>query len=151
MKAGEELAPDVPVVESPHRRVPPSGPPDRHTRSDRDRLRNESVVSQSRLEAHRGAGNEPVRRQERVRTGLLERRSQGVQAAPQLVEAPPSYPAGELPPDVIRIDIPRQQETRFEEGLVAHEVEQLLEFHPFNLPKMASCRNESLASQPAPP
>ena len=113
-------------------------------RGHRDGLRNEGVLSQSRLEAHVGAGNEPVRHQERVRADLLERWRQTVEATPELMETPPSHPARELPADIARIDVPRQQESRCEDGLVAHEVEQLLESHLVNLPKMASYRNENV-------
>jgi len=73
-----------------------------------------------------------------MREDLLERRSQRVEAAPELMEAARADPAGELTAYIARINLPRQQQTRFEDRLVADHFEKLLEFHLGNLPKMAN-------------
>jgi hypothetical protein len=78
-----------------------------------------------------------------MREDLLEGRSQSVEAPPELMEVARPDPAGELTAYIARINLPRQQQTRFEDWLVADDFEKLLEFHLDNLPKMANWRNES--------
>lgn len=54
-------------------------------------------------------------------------------------------PAGELAPDIGRIDISCEEETGFEDGLLPHNLQEMVELHGSKMPRMASYCNESSA------
>jgi hypothetical protein len=85
-----------------------------------------------------------------MRNDLLVRWSQSIEAAAELKEAACLDPARELPLHVTRIDVTSQQETRFEDGLLADDLDELVKFHGSNLPLLASCCNQSSPSGPTP-
>jgi hypothetical protein len=74
---------------------------------------------------------------------LLERRSYRIEAATELIEASGAGPPGKLAADIQRIDIAGQQETGFEDRLVADSLQQIPENHGDNLPELASYCNKS--------
>ena len=76
-----------------------------------------------------------------MRPALLEWRRESVEAASKLDEAAGGDPAGELPLESGRLNVPRQQQAGLEDGLFLDDAEQVFEFHGANLPEMASCCN----------
>ena len=98
-------------------------------------------MRQRRLQADIGAPDQQVGDEEGVRTDPLVRLRQrkapaGAGTASQL------HPARELPADISWIDVPCEQEARFEDRLIANDLQQAVELHGSSLPGMASYCNQ---------
>ena len=100
-------------------------------------LRDEAVVGQGGLEAHIGPAHQTVGHQERVRLRLPIGRSESVQAPAELKEVPAGHPARQLPPQVGRVDVTREEKARLEHRLVPHDCEQGGQLHGNNMPYQA--------------
>ncbi len=92
------------------------------------------VVRQGRLQADVGAADQQVGDQEGMGTDPLVGRRQGVEPSPELVQPPGFHPAGELPADISGIDVAREEEPGFEDGLLSHDLQQAIELHDSRLP-----------------
>ncbi len=104
-------------------------------------LRNESVVRESGLEAYIRASYQPVGYEEWMGLYLLKRRSESIETAPDLVQAPCTNPAGKLASNIVRVYLADQKEPGLEDRLLADCLEQLSKVHGSNLPGMASYCN----------
>jgi hypothetical protein len=71
----------------------------------------------------------------------LKGRRQGVETPPELIQTPSVYPTGELPPNVSRIDVSREEEPSLEDGLLAHDLQQAVKLHGSKMPRMANYCN----------
>ena len=137
------------VLEGAERVLTTLGTARRDTGDDGHVLRDEAVVGQGGLKAHIRPAHQAIGHQERVRLRLSVGRSESVQAPAELNEVPAGHPPRQLPPQVGRIDVTREEEARLEDGLVPHDREQGCELHSTNMPYLAFyCNADTSTDRP---
>jgi hypothetical protein len=104
-------------------------------------LRDHVVVGKRGVETDIGGADEAVGDEKRVRADFLERGSQGIQAATELIDASGLDPPAQLTLHRPGVDIPRQEKARLEDRLLSDDLEEVVELHADNLPRMASWCN----------
>lgn len=81
-----------------------------------------------------GAARHPIGDEEGVRFDLLEGRRECVQSAAQLNHPSRRHPTRQLAAHIVEINVPREEQCRFKDRLIAHQLNQACEFHGDGIP-----------------
>jgi hypothetical protein len=79
-------------------------------------------MCQCRLHTDIGTGHQEIGNQEGMGNDFLIGRRQGIQPPPQLSDFANADPAGQLPADIVWVNIPREEQTRLKKWLVSNQV-----------------------------